>query len=69
VLETSDMGHADKHSANPCSYLIAGGGARINRGVVSNMGSGYNQHDVLHTAAKACGVDLGFGKEIPGIIV
>lgn len=68
VLETSDMGHADKHSANPCSYLIAGGGTRINRGVVSDMGSGYNQHDLLHTAAKACGVSLDFGKEIPGII-
>ncbi|WP_125784584.1 DUF1552 domain-containing protein [Pseudoalteromonas rubra] len=69
VLETTDMGHADKHSANPCAFLIAGGGARINRGVVSDIGSGYNQHDVLHTAAKACGVDLGFGKEIPGVIV
>ncbi|WP_125717398.1 DUF1552 domain-containing protein [Pseudoalteromonas rubra] len=69
VLETTDMGHADKHSANPCAYLIAGGGARINRGVVSDIGSGYNQHDVLHTAAKACGVDLGFGKEIPGVVV
>ncbi|TMP39875.1 DUF1552 domain-containing protein [Pseudoalteromonas rubra] len=69
VLETTDMGHADKHSANPCAYLIAGGGARIIRGVVSDIGSGYNQHDVLHTAAKACGVDLGFGKEIPGVIV
>ncbi|REL35706.1 DUF1552 domain-containing protein [Thalassotalea euphylliae] len=68
VVETTDMGHADTHSASPVAYTIAGGGTRINRGVVTDAGTGYDHHDVLYTAAKACGVDIGFGKEIPGVI-
>ncbi|MBE1301179.1 MAG: DUF1552 domain-containing protein [Alteromonadaceae bacterium] len=68
VLETTDMGHADIHSGDPVSYIIAGGGSRVHRGVTNSAGSSYDHHDVLHTAAKACGVDLGFGQEIPGVI-
>lgn len=68
VLETTDMGHADIHSASPVAYTIAGGGTRVNRGVVTDAGTGYDHQDVLYTAGKACGVDIGFGKEIPGVI-
>lgn len=35
VLETTDMGHADIHSASLVAYTIAGDGTRINRGVVT----------------------------------
>ena len=68
VLETTDMGHADIHSASPVAYTIAGGGTRVNRGVVTDAGTGYDHQDVLYTAGKVCGVDIGFGKEIPGVI-
>lgn len=68
VVETTDMGHADKHSGSDVPYLIAGGGSRINRGVTTAAGSSYDNYDLLHTSAKACGVELDFGQEIPGVI-
>ena len=67
VTEVTDMGHADLHSGSDVPMLIAGGGSAINKGVVT-AGSGYNQRDMLHTAAKACGVSLGYGREIPGVL-
>lgn len=67
VVEVTDMGHADLHSANDVPMLIAGGGSSVNRGV-STPGSGFNQNDLLHTAASACGVNLPFGDTIPGVI-
>lgn len=67
VAETTDMGHADLHGNRDVPMFIAGGGNTINKGVVT-AGNGYNQQDMLHTAAKACGVSLGYGREIPGIL-
>ena len=67
VVEVTDMGHADLHGANDVPMLIAGGGDAVNRGV-STAGSGYNQRDLLHTAASACGVDLSYGNVIPGVL-
>lgn len=67
VVEVTDMGHADLHSSNDVPMLIAGGGSAINRGV-STAGSGYDQRDMLHTAASACGVALPYGDTIPGIL-
>ena len=69
VVETTDMGHADKHGNNDVPFMIAGGGSRINRGTTTAVGSSYNQLDVIHTAAKACGVTLNFGSEIPNVLV
>lgn len=68
VVETTDMGHADKHGANDVPMMIAGGGSSINRGVATAGGSAYDQLDMLHTAAKACGVTLNFGTEIPDVL-
>ncbi|MBX2848425.1 MAG: hypothetical protein KTR16_08895, partial [Acidiferrobacterales bacterium] len=67
VVEVTDMGHADQHSSQDVPMMIAGGGNRINRGV-STLGQGYNQRDMLHTAAQACGVNLSYGREIPGVL-
>ena len=67
VVEVTDMGHADLHSSENVPMLIAGGGSTINRGV-STAGSGYNQRDMLHTAASACGVNLPYGRVIPGVL-
>jgi hypothetical protein len=69
VIETTDMGNADTHGANDVPMMIAGGGGAINRGVSTAAGSSYNQLDMLHTAALACGVTLTFGQEIPGVRV
>lgn len=68
VIETTDMGHADKHSGNDVPMMIAGGGGAINTGTSTVGGSSYNQLDMLFTAAKSCGVALEFGKEIPGVL-
>jgi hypothetical protein len=68
VVETTDMGHADKHSGSDVPLMIADGGSAINRGVTTAAGSSYNHWDLLHTAAKSCNVNLGFGQEIPGIL-
>ncbi|BDX06589.1 DUF1552 domain-containing protein [Planctobacterium marinum] len=68
VVETTDMGHADLHSNSDVPLMIAGGGSAINRGVTTAAGSSYDHWDLLHTAAKACNVDLGYGKEIPGVL-
>ena len=67
VVETTDMGNADIHGSSDVPMMIAGGGTSMNRGVSTSAGSSYNQLDVLHTAAQACGVTLNFGKEIPGV--
>lgn len=67
VVEVTDMGHADLHSGNDVPMLIAGGGGAFATGVTT-PGSGYSQHDLLHTAAKACGVNLSFGQEVPGVL-
>ncbi|MEM1110662.1 MAG: DUF1552 domain-containing protein [Pseudomonadota bacterium] len=69
VVETTDMGHADKHGSSDVPLLIAGGGGAIHTGVASPVGAGYNNHDVLYTAAQVCGVDFDTGREIPGIRV
>jgi hypothetical protein len=61
------MGHADQHSSSDVPMLIAGGGNTVNRGV-STPGSGFNQRDMLHTAARACGVNLAYGNLIPGVL-
>ena len=68
VVETTDMGNADTHGASDVPFLLAGGGNAIRRGVTTPVGSGYNQLDVLHTAAAACGVTLNFGRIIPGVL-
>lgn len=68
VVETTDMGHADLHGANNVPLMIAGGGSRINRGVATATGGAYDQLDMLHTAAKACGVTLDYGSEIPNVL-
>lgn len=62
------MGHADKHSGSDVPLKIAGGGSAINRGVTTSAGSWYKNWDMLHTAAKACNVQLGLGQEIPGVL-
>ncbi len=67
VVEVTDMGHADLHSSADVPMMIAGGGSRVNRGV-STAGNGYNQRDMLHTAARACGVNLPYGRLIPGVL-
>jgi len=67
VTEVTDMGHADLHGRDDVPMIIAGGGTAVNRGRTT-AGSGYSQRDMLHTAAKACGVTLGFGREIPGVL-
>ncbi|CAA0100811.1 Uncharacterised protein [Halioglobus japonicus] len=68
VVETTDMGHADVHGNTDVPLMIAGGGSTINRGVTTAAGNSYNNLDLLHTAAKACGVMLSYGQEIPGVI-
>ena len=67
VVEVTDMGHADLHGANDVPMMIAGGGSTVNRGT-STAGRGFNQRDMLHTAARACGVTLPYGETIPGVI-
>ena len=67
VVETTDMGHADVHGSSKVPFLIAGGGSAVNRGTTTPA-AGHDQYDVLHTAAKACGVTLAFGREIPGVL-
>ena len=69
VVETTDMGNADTHGATDVPLMIAGGGSAINRGVSTVGNNSYNQLDMLHTAALACGVTLNFGQEIPGVRV
>jgi hypothetical protein len=69
VVETTDMGNADTHGNSDVPMMIAGGGGAIQRGVTTASGGGYNQLDMLHTAALACGVTLNFGQEIPGVLV
>ena len=68
VVETTDMGHADTHGSINVPFMIAGGGNAIRRGTTTATGGSYNQLDMLHTAALACGVTLNFGNEIPGIL-
>ena len=68
VVETTDMGYADKHSKSDVPLMIAGGGSTINRGVTTAAGSNYNHWDLVHTAAKACRVDPCFGKETLGVL-
>jgi len=73
VVETTDMGHADLHSRDDVPMMIAGGGSAINRGTSivgtkPSNGQPSNQQDLLHTAAQACGVDIGFGEIIPGVL-
>jgi len=67
VVEVTDMGHADLHSSENVPMLIAGGGNYVNRGI-STAGSGYNQRDMLYTAARACGVTLPYGRLIPSVL-
>ena len=67
VVEVTDMGHADLHGRDDVPMMLAGGGGAINR-ATSTPGSGYNQRDMLHTAARACGVTLGYGSTIPGVL-
>ncbi|MEO0437470.1 MAG: DUF1552 domain-containing protein [Pseudomonadota bacterium] len=69
VLETTDMGHADKHSGSDVPYLLAGGGGAINTGVTTPVGANFNNHDLLYTAAQVCGVTFDTGREIPGVRV
>jgi hypothetical protein len=69
LIETTDMGHADQHSNSNVPLMIAGGGSRINKARTTSVGSSYHNLDLLHTGAKACGVDLDFGREIPGVLV
>jgi len=68
VIETTDMGNADTHGSIDVPMMIAGGGGAIHRGVGTTANNNYNQLDMLHTAALACGVTLGFGQEIPGVL-
>ncbi len=69
VVETTDMGHADKHSGSDVPFMLAGGGGAFQRGITTPAGSSYNHLDVLYTAALACGVNsLPYGKEIPGVL-
>ena len=67
VVEVTDMGHGNNHTAHDAPMLIAGGGNYINRGTTT-AGSGFHQRDLLHTAAKACGITLSYGQEIPGVL-
>ena len=67
VTEVTDMGHADLHSQDDVPMFIAGGGSAINRGVTT-AGAGFDQRDMLHTAAQACGVTLPYGQVIPGVL-
>ncbi len=67
VVEVTDMGHGDLHGQNDVPFMIAGGGSAINRGTTT-AGNGFNQRDLLHTAAQACGVTLGYGSTIPGVL-
>jgi hypothetical protein len=68
LVEVTDMGHGDLHGQGDVPMLMAGAAGAINRGVTT-AGSGYSQHDMLHTAALACGATLPYGKEIPGVIL
>ncbi|MEO1078108.1 MAG: DUF1552 domain-containing protein [Pseudomonadota bacterium] len=68
VVETTDMGHADKHSGDDVPLLLAGGGGTIRRGVTTEAGAAYDNYDLLYTAAKACGVEFDTGREIPGVL-
>jgi len=68
VVETTDMGNADTHGSIDVPMMLAGGGGAIQRGVGTLAGNNYNQLDMLHTAALACGVALNFGQEIPGVL-
>ena len=69
VVETTDMGHADKHGGSDVPYLLAGGGGAINTGVTTPVGASYHNHALLYTAAQICGVTFDTGREIPGIRV
>ena len=68
VVETTDMGAADSHSGSDVPFMLAGGGSVLNRGVTTPVGAAYNQLDVIYTAARACGVTLPYGQEIPGLL-
>ena len=68
VVETTDMGHADTHGGTDVPFMLAGGGSAVRRGVTTATGGSYNNWDLLHTAALACGVTLSFGTEIPGVL-
>ena len=66
-VEGTDMGHGDLHGSNDVPMMIAGGGSAINRGTTT-AGNGFNNRDLIHTAARALGVNLGYGREIPGVL-
>jgi hypothetical protein len=68
VVETTDMGHADRHSGQDVPLLIAGGGGTMRRGVATPVGGAYDNYDLLYTAALACGVVFDAGREIPGVL-
>ena len=68
VVETTDMGHADLHGSGDVPMMIAGGGAAINGGTTTSTDGNYDHRDMLHTAALAAGVGLGYGSEIPGVL-
>ena len=68
VVETTDMGHADKHSGSDVPYLLAGGGGAFATGVTTQVGSNYHNHDLLYTAAKVCGIEFDTGRELPGVL-
>ena len=67
VVEVTDMGHADLHSSEDVPMMIAGGGNYVNRGTTTS-GRGYDQRDMLHTAASVCGVNLPYGRVIPDVL-
>ena len=67
VIEVTDMGHGNNHTSQDAPMFIAGGGDYVNH-ATTTAGSGFHQRDLLHTAAKACGVTLSYGQEIPGVL-
>ncbi|PCK02927.1 MAG: hypothetical protein COA42_21870 [Alteromonadaceae bacterium] len=53
VCEVSDMGHGNQHGSENAPMIMAGGGGAIQRGVSNAGSSGFNQLNMLHTAAVA----------------
>ncbi len=53
VCEVTDMGNGDAHSSNDVPLIMAGGGARVRRGVSDSGGSPYTPLHLVHTAAVA----------------